>query len=190
MIISETITKALIEAEFRFQRNVMNKYFSRQQDSSDNRIQDKILDPLVKFVDPPLYGSLDPQYRNFMCPGIILTVVYVMAMGLTALSLVVERKEGLMERALVAGVKQHEILMAQVILQILIVVLQTALLLIFTFGVFHMPVKGNFGLIILIILLQGVTGMCYGIQHILTLRDNTFLIQYLCFRSFDICDLY
>ena len=166
MIITETLTRALIEAQNKFEQTVIEKYLAMFLDQSSNttvKRHTRALDPIVKFVDPPIYGSINPEFRDFITPGIILTVIFVMAMGLTALSLVIERKEGTMERTLVAGIKQHEILLSQVILQFFIVILQAALMLIFTFIVFRMQNKGNFGLIILIILLQGLTGMCYGI---------------------------
>ncbi|CAG2175709.1 unnamed protein product [Oppiella nova] len=162
MIITETLTKALIDAELSFMRETMNTYLLINQDPLIKK-QLRLYDPLVKFMDPPVYGSIDPNFRDFMAPGIIISVIYFMAVGLTALTLVVERKEGLMERSLVAGLKMHEILASQVLLQFFIVVLQATLLMIFTFLVFQVPNQGNIVYIILIVLLQGLGGMCFGL---------------------------
>ena len=39
-----------------------------------------------------------------MAPGIILSITFFMATGLTTLSFVIERKEGLLERSIVSGI--------------------------------------------------------------------------------------
>ncbi|CAG2100651.1 unnamed protein product [Medioppia subpectinata] len=161
MIITETLTKTLIDAEYDFMRETMNRYMVVNQDPQMRR-QVRVFDPIIKMMDP-IYGSLDPNFRDFMAPGIIISVIYFMAVGLTALTLVVERKEGLMERSLVAGLKMHEILASQVILQFFIVTLQATLLMIFTFLVFEVPNNGNMLLVIVIVLMQGVGGMCFGL---------------------------
>ena len=41
-----------------------------------------------------------------MAPGIILSITFFMATGLTALSFVLERKQGLLDRSLVAGTER------------------------------------------------------------------------------------
>ena len=57
----------------------------------------------ITFQDP-VYGSNEPTFTEFMAPGVILSITYFMAVGLTALSFIIERKEGLLERSWVAGV--------------------------------------------------------------------------------------
>ncbi|CAG2162435.1 unnamed protein product [Oppiella nova] len=85
-----------------------------------------------------------------------------MAVGLTALTLGSEKKSGLMDRSLVAGLRLHEILTAQIALQFLIIILQTIILMIVTFLVFELPNNGNNLYTLLIILLQGICGMPSG----------------------------
>ena len=46
---------------------------------------------------------MKPTAPDFMAPGIILTIVYFMAVALTAATFVIERKQGLLDRVLVAG---------------------------------------------------------------------------------------
>ena len=39
-----------------------------------------------------------------MAPGVVLSIAFLAAVALTALAFVMERKEGLLERSLVAGI--------------------------------------------------------------------------------------
>lgn len=73
---------------------------------------------------PPVYGSNEPTFTEFMAPGVILSITYFMAVGLTALSFIIERKEGLLERSWVAGVTATEVMLAHVAAQFVIMVIQ------------------------------------------------------------------
>ena len=56
----------------------------------------------VKF-ETPVYGNQSPSFTEFMAPGVLLSISFLAAVALTALAFVMERKEGLLERSLVAG---------------------------------------------------------------------------------------
>nr|XP_014340265.1 PREDICTED: ABC transporter G family member 23-like [Latimeria chalumnae] len=56
----------------------------------------------VKFEDP-IYGSKNPNFTTFIAPGAILSITFFLAVALTSLAFVVERKEGLLDRCWVAG---------------------------------------------------------------------------------------
>ena len=49
-----------------------------------------------------------------MAPGVILSINFLAAVALTALSFVMERKEGLLERSLVAGVTSFQFLISHI----------------------------------------------------------------------------
>ncbi|GFQ96948.1 hypothetical protein TNCT_84901, partial [Trichonephila clavata] len=49
------------------------------------------------------YMELDPNFTEFMAPGMILGITYMMAVGLTAMSVIIEKKEGLLDRSWIAG---------------------------------------------------------------------------------------
>ena len=51
-----------------------------------------------------------------------------MAVGLTALSFILERKEGLLERSWVAGVTATEVMFAHVVAQFAVMVVQVSLI--------------------------------------------------------------
>ena len=48
--------------------------------------------------EAPVYGSNEPTFTEFMAPGVILSITYFMAVGLTSISFIIERKEGLLDR--------------------------------------------------------------------------------------------
>ena len=114
-------------------------------------------------IGKPIYGDREPTFTEFMAPGVVLTIAFLATVALTALAFVMERKDGLMERILVAGVTPFEFLMSHIVTQLCVIVVQVALLLIFTFLVFDIPSRGPFIWVILLTLLQAICGMEYGL---------------------------
>lgn len=74
----------------------------------------------------------------------------------------VERNEGLLERTLVLGITGHETLFAHVFTQFSIMLVQCLLVLIFTFGIFSITIKGDIFTVFLLVVLTGVCGMSFG----------------------------
>lgn len=87
----------------------------------------------------------------------------MMATGLTALAFILEKRDGMLERSLIAGVSTSQILLAHAAVQVFVMTIQIALVLAFTFFVFEIPSNGPFIWVILLILLQGCTGMAFGL---------------------------
>ncbi|XP_063959857.1 ABC transporter G family member 20-like [Lytechinus pictus] len=117
--------------------------------------------PLV-FLDP-VYGELDGPFTYFMAAGVIITIIFFHAVALTSMTFVVERKEGLLDRIWVSGVGSGEVSIAHVMTQFLIISVQIALVLVFTFAVFELPNEGSLFLVILMMMLQGLCGMALGL---------------------------
>lgn len=120
-----------------------------------------------------------------MAPGVVVSICYIMATGLTSLAFIIERRgwifvsipliyksisiysyfhelDGLFERSLVAGVDTMQILFSHALVQISVMSIQILLVLIFTFLVFDIPSRGPFILVILLLVFQGATGMAFG----------------------------
>uniref|UniRef100_A0A8C7K2X8 ATP-binding cassette, sub-family H, member 1 n=1 Tax=Oncorhynchus kisutch TaxID=8019 RepID=A0A8C7K2X8_ONCKI len=116
----------------------------------------------VKFEEP-IYGSMNSDFTTFVTPGAVLSITFYLAVGLTALSFVIERKEGLMERCWVSGVSSMETVLAYLISQLIIISVQIILLLILMLLVFKIPNEGNLMLVIALIVLQGITGTSFGL---------------------------
>ncbi|KAL1137921.1 hypothetical protein AAG570_009616 [Ranatra chinensis] len=121
----------------------------------------KLADIPIQFKEP-IYGSNDPSFTDFVAPGVILTIVFFLAVALTSSALIIERMEGLLDRSWVAGVTPVEILFSHVITQFVVMCGQTALVLIFMILVFGVECKGDIFSVILLTILQGLCGMCFG----------------------------
>ncbi|KAL7861589.1 hypothetical protein SRHO_G00130300 [Serrasalmus rhombeus] len=116
----------------------------------------------VKFEEP-IYGSQNTDFTTFVTPGAVLSITFYLAVGLTALSFVLERKEGLMDRCWVAGVSSLETMLAHLFSQLLVISVQIILLLLFILLVFKIPNEGSLALVVTLIVLQGVTGISFGL---------------------------
>uniref|UniRef100_A0A4W6DVP2 ATP-binding cassette, sub-family H, member 1 n=1 Tax=Lates calcarifer TaxID=8187 RepID=A0A4W6DVP2_LATCA len=75
----------------------------------------------------------------------------------------VSRKEGLLDRCWVAGVSSMETMLAHLFSQLFVISVQIILLLLFILLVFKMPNEGSLVLVIILIVLQGVTGISFGL---------------------------
>ncbi|KAL2083164.1 hypothetical protein ACEWY4_020937 [Coilia grayii] len=118
--------------------------------------------PPIKFEEP-IYGSKNTDFTTFVTPGAVLSITFYLAVGLTALSFVLERKEGLLDRCWVAGVSSLETMLAHLFSQLLVISIQIILLLIFILLIFRIPNEGSLALVISLIVLQGVTGISFGL---------------------------
>lgn len=124
-------------------------------------------------LEEPVYGVREPTFTEFMAPGVLLSIAFLAAVALTAIALVQERKEGSLERSLVAGVSSTEFIMSHVITQLLVLHVQIFLLLIFTFLVFEIPSRGPFFWVILLTLLQSSCGMAFGLMISAMTKEET-----------------
>ncbi|KAI4812893.1 hypothetical protein KUCAC02_024255 [Chaenocephalus aceratus] len=99
-------------------------------------------------MEEPIYGSQHTDFSTFVMPGAVLSITFFLAVGLTALSFVIERKEGLMDRCWVAGVSSVETMLAHFFSQLFIISVQILLLLLFILLVFKGVTGISFGLVI------------------------------------------
>ncbi|VDI71215.1 Hypothetical predicted protein [Mytilus galloprovincialis] len=125
----------------------------------------------------PVFGTNDPSFTNFMAPGIILSITFFMATGLTTLVFVTEKKEGLLDRCMVAGVSAFEIMLAHVFTQLIVMVVQVGLLLVFALVVFKVPYEGPLIWVILLVLGTGFCGMTLGAIFSAVCDNETSAIQ-------------
>ncbi|XP_043552641.1 ABC transporter G family member 20 [Chiloscyllium plagiosum] len=121
-----------------------------------------LFSPPVKFEEP-ICGNKHPDFTTFIVPGTILSITFFLALGLTALSFVIEKREGLLDRSWAAGVSSLELILAHTFSHLLTMIIQITLLLIFTFLVFKIPNEGSLLVIVILILMQGITGMAVGL---------------------------
>eukprot|EP00041_Stephanoeca_diplocostata_P023505 m.579068 g.579068 ORF g.579068 m.579068 type:complete len:963 (-) comp22311_c0_seq1:316-3204(-) len=111
----------------------------------------------------PIYGDMHPTFTDFMGPGVLVTIGFVQAIGLTAIAFVQDRKEGLLDRCWAAGVRPTEIMLAHLCTQFTVLAVQVALMLLIALVAFSLPMRGELVFVVLLMLLLGLTGMAYGL---------------------------
>lgn len=131
----------------------------------------------------PIYGLEVPNLTDFAGPGVILTIVFFLAVALTSGSMLAERNEGILERSLVSGITGTEILFSHVLVQMLIMMLQSGMVLLLGFLVFGLTIKGPVGWVICLTLMTGLCGMTFGFV-VSTICDTDRTATYLALGSF------
>ncbi|CAF2587733.1 unnamed protein product [Rotaria sp. Silwood2] len=150
--VSLTMQSIILNSTESFLKEVLSSY----------QIDPSIADPPV-IIENPLYGSIVPRFLNFAAPGMMISIIFFLAIGLTALIFVVEKKEGLLERSWIAGVTTIEVMLSHIIVKFFIQFIQIMLLLIFADFIFKVEIKGSIFLAMALIFMQGICGMSYGL---------------------------
>lgn len=121
--------------------------------------------PIVP-VDPPIYGQYKHQqhkgFREYMAPGILLSVAFSMAYAVTCLVLILEREEKTFERNFVTGITASQIIIAHTLNRMMFMIAQAFLLLFMTVYLFNIPSNGPMLAAILLLMSQNVAGVGYG----------------------------
>jgi len=115
----------------------------------------------VDFQDP-VYGYRNPNFTDFAAPGVILTIIFFLAVAVTSGAMLIDRNEGMLERCLVAGITGPEILLSQVVTQFTVMLSQTIFVLIVSFYFFELTLVGNIWLVVALCILNGLCGMSFG----------------------------
>ncbi|XP_038219569.1 ABC transporter G family member 20 [Zerene cesonia] len=110
----------------------------------------------------PIFGLEVPNFTDFAGPGVILTIIFFLAVALTSGSMLAERNEGILERSLVSGITGTEILFSHVLVQMIVMIFQTAMVLVVGFAIFDLTLKGPLGWVIILTLSIGLCGMTFG----------------------------
>lgn len=85
-------------------------------------------------------------------------------MGTTMTSTIIisDRKEGVWDRSIVAGVTSLEIMFTHFITQFILMVLQVAEIMVITFAIYNTTNEGSLSTLVFMIILEGLCGMSYG----------------------------
>lgn len=150
------------QVAFTMQKAISDSYSTFMSDllKDCNFPQDMASLPL-RFNDP-IYGDFNPSFTEFMAPGIIIIIIFFLAVGLTGEAFIAEKQDGLLDRSWVAGVLPLEVMLSHILTQFCVLMVQTAITLVFIFVVFEIPCLGPIIWIIIIAILQGFAGMCFG----------------------------
>jgi len=133
--------------------------------------------------EEPVYGERDPSFTEFMAPGIIILIIYFLAVALTGEAFIMERSSGLLDRSWIAGVRPIEILASHILVQFCVMMVQTLVTLTTILFVFKIPCRGPLEWLAIITMLQGLAGMSFGFL-VSSLCDSQAVAMQLSIGSF------
>ena len=66
---------------------------------TDCDFPEEIADSVLFYTDP-IYGTEDPEFKQFMAPGMVILIIFFLALSLTGEIFVTEKTNGLLDRYL------------------------------------------------------------------------------------------
>ncbi|CAG2118903.1 unnamed protein product, partial [Medioppia subpectinata] len=105
-------------------------------------------------------------------PGAIVAIIYSTPLLLASFLIVLEKKDGLLERSFVSGVRSFEVLISHMFILILALLVQVALLMFVAFIVFDVKLMGNASEVFWLMFLQGsnVNGIWVSVPDVDDMR--------------------
>ena len=94
-------------------------------------------------VEPRVWYNPDLKSAHFIVPGLVAVVMMMICALLTSVTLVRERETGTLEQILVSPIRPFEMVAGKVAPYILLALLDSAMVIVFSILVFHVPFRGN-----------------------------------------------
>ncbi|MDM7926029.1 MAG: ABC transporter permease [bacterium] len=94
-------------------------------------------------VQPRVWYNPDLKSSHFIVPGLVAVVMMMICVLLTSITLVRERETGTLEQILVSPIRPAELVAGKLVPYILIALLDSALVVLFSIAVFGVPFRGN-----------------------------------------------
>ncbi|XP_031348974.1 ABC transporter G family member 20-like isoform X2 [Photinus pyralis] len=127
----------------------------------------------------PVYGSNDTEFTRFAAPGILASCAFFYPAALTAIALLVERREGIFERSVVMGVTPFELLISHIISESGLMLIQIGSLMALAIFFFDMTLSASTVLATGLVALIGFCGMWFGYTISSTCDDESTAIYIL-----------
>ncbi len=136
-------------------------------------------------VEEPVYGKNEWLFYESLAPGMLVGTFHALPMVFAAFLIVVERRDGHIDRAFVAGIKPFEILLTHIITVFTAIISSVLFSMFVAFVIFDMPLKGPvidvFGLLVM----KGLEGMSFGLFISFVVPDVVFAsVSYLSIFSY------
>lgn len=150
----------------------LNDAFERaQQDFYRMLGMPTYLDTPLLSIEEYVYGNEDISFFDTVTTALFAGFIIGLSMTLTATQLITERKEGVIDRTWVAGVTVTEIILSQTFAFFFLELAESIPLFFFTTYVYDLPREGNIALALLLVIIEGMVGMCFGLM-VSSLLDN------------------
>jgi len=142
--------------------NIKNAIDGSVADAITTTMEDQGVNPPVKINSYPIYGQ-NAQFIDFVVPGIMGFIVYLLTTLLTLLAFVGERTSGTLERLLSTPLRESEMVGGYAIAFGIIGTIQAAFLLLVAVLVFKITVIGNVFLAFIVVALLAIVSQALGI---------------------------
>lgn len=116
-------------------------------------------------------ASRNYQFKDYYLPAYLLLFMYISQITVASLTLTQERKDGLFERSIIAGVSHELVLCSHIITGLLIAIIQLTLLNLTTFLFYDNPYSNGFWLQFVFFATECLNAMSLG-YFISSLIDN------------------
>jgi ABC-2 type transport system permease protein len=142
--------------------NIKNAIEGSVADAISTTMENQGINPPVKVSSYPIYGA-DAQFIDFVVPGIMGFIVYLLTTLLTLLAFVGERTSGTLERLLSTPLRESEMVGGYAIAFGIIGTIQAAFLLLVAILVFKITVIGDVFLAFIVVALLAIVSQALGI---------------------------
>uniref|UniRef100_A0A182JPM5 Uncharacterized protein n=1 Tax=Anopheles christyi TaxID=43041 RepID=A0A182JPM5_9DIPT len=129
---------------------------------TDCRLPKQLANIPITF-ETPVYGTFDEEFTDFMAPGVVMTMIFFLATLITATIFITDRLEGVWDRTIVAGITTLELLLAHIITQTSIMLLQCIEIILLATFLFDAQNQGSNITVVGLLMLLGFAGMLYGL---------------------------
>lgn len=145
-------------------RSLVDSYrkFLSEEFEHFKRLPIEIARPIFDIKPNVISNSID-GYTESIAPGLLASLTYIMAAGLTTFIMVVERSAGILERTYTSGINPVAYLLAHALFRSMVMMIQIGFVLALTFYVLKQPLVGSIWLAYFMLMILNVTGIAYGL---------------------------
>ena len=127
-----------------------------------SKINPQLLKIPIDFEDD-VYGNKDDSLREFVIPGCYMACLFFASLLTMAQLVYEERKDGLLERSLVAGITASEFIISNLLTQLINVMLQVLILPTVPYIILRRQLTGSLLIFVPLAISQGLCGAAFGL---------------------------
>lgn len=115
----------------------------------------------VRF-DDAIYGTNEPVFAHSSAAAFICSFIFYFTMVFTSGAIKMESLSGLLERSMVAGMTRVEVICAHLVVQFIMMTLQTILMMVVLYVLYSNPLHGNLYLTVILLYCIAFVGISFG----------------------------
>ncbi|XP_014290763.2 ABC transporter G family member 23 [Halyomorpha halys] len=115
----------------------------------------------IQFKEP-VYGKTKPEFSEFSVPGVLSLLEFFLPIAYV-IPILQDKRSGIVERSLISGLTNLEILASYAAIAMLLFFLQTACNAVILYGIYGHVFEGSVILAFMLLTLVGLNGLCFGL---------------------------